>query len=117
MPRLQPLNDLFQFSRDFLWIALLRKLDRRPDPDLNFSRRRKFSSGLLDLKQSIDPHRDYRNPQIVYEQANSGTEWPKPPIFSVASFWKHQHAVAAIDSFPGVGEALAEAGLPRERKQ
>jgi len=36
------------------------------------------------------------------------------PIFSVASFWKHQQAVTTVHSFPGVGEALAEAGLPRE---
>src|SRR4030081_3784106 len=33
------------------------------------------------------------------------------------SFGKHQYAVAAIDSLSGVGKALAEAGLARQREQ
>ena len=34
----------------------------------------------------------------------------------VLAFGKHEHAVALINGFSRVGKALAETGLPRQRK-
>jgi hypothetical protein len=80
-------------------------------------RARQTSSRLLDFKQAIDPHRQDGDAQIVGEQADSGAERAEFAVFGVLPFRKDEHAVAAIDGLSGVGKALAEAGLARQREQ
>src|ERR1700687_5223679 len=91
---LQILNRLLQCPRDFLGIAFWRELHWLTDPHLNFPGRCKLLPGVLDFKQTINPHRKYGDAQIVGEQADSGAELAELRVLGVLSLGEEQHAVA-----------------------
>ncbi len=111
------LNRLLQGPRDFLGVGFWGELHGLADAYLNLSGRGELLPGALDFKQTLDPHRQDWDAQIVSEQAHTGTERAELAVFGVFSFRKDEHAVAAIHGLSGVGKALAEAGLARQREQ
>ena len=57
LAELEVLNRFLQCPRDFLRVAFRRKLHGLADAHLNLSGRRKLLAGVLDFKQTINPHR------------------------------------------------------------
>src|SRR5579871_4479393 len=103
--------------RNPLWIAAGLELNWGTDFYFDLSRQSKFFPGLLQLEEPVDAHRHNGNLQIVCQQANTCPEGEHFSVLSMMAFGKHKNAVAAIDRFAGIGEALAKSGFSRQGKQ
>src|SRR5208337_1174567 len=100
---LEVLNRPLQCPRDFLGAGFWRKPHGLADANLNFSGRGELLPRVLDLKQTISPHRQDGNTQIVGKEADSGAERAEFAVLGVLPLRKHEHAVAAISGLSGVG--------------
>ena len=108
---LQIFDCLLQVARNGLRRTVGGKPNWCSDAHHDSPRRRELAAGFLDFEQSIDPHRQDRNAEIVRKQAHSIAKCLQLAVFGMAAFRENEHAVAAVDGFSGVREALAESLL------
>src|SRR4051794_2896050 len=73
-------------------------------------------SRLLQLKHTINPHRNHWYSKISYQQSNAGTKGVHPTVCGVSSFGKNQDAVTAIHRLSRKRKALTKPGLAWEGK-
>ncbi len=103
--------------RDLLWFVSKRNLQRMTDLHANFSRPGKPAAGLPECKKSVNPYRNHRDSQIRRQQPCARAEWQEFAVFTVAALGKNEHAVSAVHTFTGIGKALPESRLARQREE
>jgi hypothetical protein len=67
----EPLDPVLQLCRNLLRIGIWRKIDGFANPDGYLVWAGGFLTALFQFEQPVDTKGDYRDSQVVYQQANS----------------------------------------------
>ncbi len=76
-----------------------------------------FLPTLFQFEQTVDSHRDHRDSQVIYQQADSRAEGADRAVGSVTPFRKYEDVVTTIHRLSRKSKALAKPGLPGKRKK
>ena len=106
---LQLIGNLFRWS-------VARKAQRLADHHVQLATARNLAACESHVMQTANSHRHHRNIQPRSQHSDPGAKRRQLAVLGSSAFGKDQHAVPRIGASAGIGKALADARLLRQRK-